>query len=681
MKKLVFLPVFLVCIFLLHFFTMDVHAQTSSGGAYAVFNSSNYTAVVQKNSAVIVPHPADGNVASLEALLTGTYSCRLETPNSKGMVVVQSGDQLITLNNKYYSCPRDKYNALLAKNIIPPPSSLSSFESMVIWVILWTLSTIANFFIFLLRNSSSLLVQMIGQGSFIENELVKEAWPFVQGIANLGFIFALLYIALATTLRLESVTTSVQRLLPKLLLGALLVNFSLVIGGVLIDASRLMMAIETNFLGSGEVTYKNLGVKLIEQSGIYNSVFTKSTGTFFNQDGEGVSVGRYDSWSFILQGIQSTMFIIFLAAGMVVIALGLFWRYIMLLLLLIASPLAYAALALPKTAPQFSAWWKNFIKWVVYGPTMLFILILITKVQASSIVQPLNVSGGDATDVTVTANTPMYQSLVSLIVVVALMFLAAKIAKSSSGMFADSFMGFMKKTGNAAIRNPKTALLLGSGGAAAPVVAGIAAAQYFGRGAANQVGDFNREVGSGIVKNARKGKLGGIAKFVAGVERDKDGKPKKDADPSGGLQLAGRVTGYSPTLNRRAEEIRTGTGDPINARELTNANLVARLDDASINAIANNAHPEQFTALVAALSKDKDGKISDEKAGVIVNNAVQKASAAGASQRDMGTIQGIASNAKLVGRLKDPAIEAIMTVNDNKTTENLFKSLATEKKE
>ncbi len=509
MKKLLiltFLPVSILVIF--HLFTPEVHAQISPG---AVFDASKYSAKTPISEAVAVPKPADGNIANLQRLLTTTYICTEETPD-QGFVMVRGSNQLISLGTKYYTCTRETYRALLANGVIPAPSTLSSFESTIIWMMLWTLSTIANFFIFILRNSASLLVQMIGQGSFIQNELVKQAWPFVQGIANLGFIFALLYIALATTLRLESVTASIQRLLPKLLFGALLVNFSLVIGGVCIDASRLVMAVETSFLGQGEVTYKNLGVKLIEQSGIYESVFTKSTGVFFNQEGEGVSVGRYNSWSLVLEGIQSTMFIIFLAAGMVVIALGLFWRYIMLLILLIASPLAYFAIALPKTAPYFSEWWKQFIKWVTYGPIMLFILILITRVQAASIVQPISSGGSAADNITDTANTPMYQSLVKLIVVVALMMLAAKFSKGSSGMFADAFMGFMKKTGNAAMRNPKTALIIGSGGAALPVALGLGAAQMAGRGLRNVGRDFSNTAVSNLkesknIKWARK-KLG-----------------------------------------------------------------------------------------------------------------------------------------------------------------------------
>ena len=98
----------------------------------------------------------------------------------------------------------------------------------------------------------SMLVTMLSQDKYITNPIVQGTWPFIQGIANLGFIIALLYIAFATTLRLDSVTTSVQRLLPKLLIAALLVNFSLVIGGLLIDVSRVIMAVEVGMVGIGQ---------------------------------------------------------------------------------------------------------------------------------------------------------------------------------------------------------------------------------------------------------------------------------------------------------------------------------------------------------------------------------------------------------------------------------------------
>src|SRR3989344_456504 len=81
---------------------------------------------------------------------------------------------------------------------------------------------------------------------------------------------------------------------------------------------------------------------------------------------------------------ENSVFLILLITGLGVIVINLFVRYIALLVLLMISPLAYLFLALPKTAPYAAQWWGMFIKWVLYGPIVLFFLVIIIKVQSVS---------------------------------------------------------------------------------------------------------------------------------------------------------------------------------------------------------------------------------------------------------------------------------------------------------
>jgi len=70
------------------------------------------------------------------------------------------------------------------------------------------------------------------------NPILETGWTIVRDVANLGFVLAIVIIAIATILRFEKY--GMQKLLPKLVAAAILVNFSLTIAGVLIDFSNVI---------------------------------------------------------------------------------------------------------------------------------------------------------------------------------------------------------------------------------------------------------------------------------------------------------------------------------------------------------------------------------------------------------------------------------------------------------
>ena len=105
---------------------------------------------------------------------------------------------------------------------------------------------------------------------FRSSGFVQAGWPFVQGLANIGFILALLLIALATVLRLD-IGGGVRRLLPRLLIAALLVNFSLLIGSLLIDMSRIVMAAFIFMVG--DINPRALGAGIIKETDLLKNAY------------------------------------------------------------------------------------------------------------------------------------------------------------------------------------------------------------------------------------------------------------------------------------------------------------------------------------------------------------------------------------------------------------------------
>lgn len=243
------------------------------------------------------------------------------------------------------------------------------FLEFLQWILLWT----TNLVVLGLYTFSIGLGYLLSATDFVTHPIVQRGWPFIQGIVNIGFFLALIFLAVMIVLRLEG-GLGVRRLLPRLLIAALLLNFSLVIGGVLIDISRVTMAIISE--GIVGTPPDRLGIKLLTSSGLYSAVYDTfdpfvSWKLKWKAGGvKGDMVGTLKVGMVLLLSV--VLFIAF-----IVIIVGFLIRYVMLLLLLVVSPVAYLGLALPQLERFSRMWWESFLKYVFYGPIALFTLALI----------------------------------------------------------------------------------------------------------------------------------------------------------------------------------------------------------------------------------------------------------------------------------------------------------------
>lgn len=472
---------------------------------------------------------------------------------------------------------------------------------------------------------SELFVPLLTEGVFIRSPIVQEGWPFVQGIANLGFIFALLYIALATTLRMESISTSIQRLLPKLLIGALLVNFSLVIGGLIIDFSRVVMAAEVRLIGGASVNSENFFDRVMQA--------TRSVSLITASTKAPVHIGS--DWDyvigFLMMRLRNVIFAGVLTIALLVISINLLVRYVALLILLIFSPFPYVALALPQTAGIFKQWWSLFLKWVFYGPIVLFFLVLLIKIQRIGFANTPQTAGG-----------AFVRELIHFSVVAALLFIGHSISKKAAGIGSDTIMGWAKK-------NPRTALVAAgamTGGLlpALGLIAGAGAARYGGRFAGRAVANAGRDVysfGKDSIKDIAK-KRGGLAKAIIAPPKRDDKGYLKDGESSFISDKLDKYIGPQGKKKDEANAAKTATAGPITA--------------------ANVDHPA-----ISAIKLKKDhviGSISNDK---IINIAEVS--------QNFGQVQSVVRSKAAVRKLSDDELntlqDAIRTnpaLSNNETT-------------
>ncbi|PIT98430.1 MAG: hypothetical protein COT71_00875 [Candidatus Andersenbacteria bacterium CG10_big_fil_rev_8_21_14_0_10_54_11] len=217
-----------------------------------------------------------------------------------------------------------------------------------------------------------LLLPLLQVDAFVYAPVVRAMWPIALGIANLSFMIALLVIALLTVLKIE--WGQAKKMLPRLFIGALLVNFSLVIAGAILDFSRVMMAALMLTLRPPGLGAGTLGEALVIGLGNLLSLDLIS-GAILNFL---VWLGVPASWviGYIIGAIALLLKLI-IALAVTRLLLKLIYRYLLLLFLLIVSPFPYLAHAFPgkRMEKLRDTWWNCFLKAVLAGPAFLLLLL------------------------------------------------------------------------------------------------------------------------------------------------------------------------------------------------------------------------------------------------------------------------------------------------------------------
>jgi hypothetical protein len=219
---------------------------------------------------------------------------------------------------------------------------------------------IAKFFLSLTLYALDFFLNLAAYNAFIDAPPVVVGWFMVRDLANMFFIVALLIIAFSTMLGLENYAW--KKSLVKLIAAAILINFSRLILGVLIDASQI---ITLTFLNAVEGA---AGGDLINMLKL-DQILSISTGTQnFGNDGLQIEL-LGGAVAAVIFSVMSLFTIGAYAALMLV-------RVLILWMLIILSPLAFVLSALPQTKSYASEFWGELTKYLIVGPMMAFFLWL-----------------------------------------------------------------------------------------------------------------------------------------------------------------------------------------------------------------------------------------------------------------------------------------------------------------
>lgn len=232
----------------------------------------------------------------------------------------------------------------------------------IIWVI-WLGPCIA-----ILQLEVWLLPIIAQYNKFTRETGVVVGWTALRDLANMFFILILLVIAFATILNIQKF--GYKTLLKRLVIMAILINFSMTIVGLLIDLSQVIM-----------LTF----VSAIKDVAAGNLVVAFGVSNIFEIDIHNIGSGIVDFISTIFLG-GLMMLVVTVVIGVFIAILCM--RIAKLWILIVVSPLAFLAYTFPTTEKYFSEWVQDLTKNLISGPSLAFFLWL-----AFTIVGRGNVNG------------------------------------------------------------------------------------------------------------------------------------------------------------------------------------------------------------------------------------------------------------------------------------------------
>lgn len=218
--------------------------------------------------------------------------------------------------------------------------------------------------------ASMLLELAFSLEKFTTAGVVKMGWGLTRDLVNLFFVLVLLVIAFATILRIESY--GAKQLLRNLIIIALLINFSLVICGAIIDSSQIV----THFFYDEVRGANGVGARIASALKIQKVSEINPEASAPEKIAAGLG-GVFMMIFSILMGI-----ILILAAALAV-GIGAFFlisRIIALWILIILAPIGWFCSILPGTKQYAKQWWNSFLKWVIFAPVYAFFVWLAVKI-------------------------------------------------------------------------------------------------------------------------------------------------------------------------------------------------------------------------------------------------------------------------------------------------------------
>ncbi|MCR4306384.1 MAG: hypothetical protein NUV42_00265, partial [Candidatus Yonathbacteria bacterium] len=310
----------------------------------------------------------------------------------------------------------------------------------------------------------------------------QNGWAVTRDLANMLFIFILLFIAIATILQISSY--GAKSLLARLIIIALLLNFSLFITRVVVDVSNVTARLFYNGISGGAATANVLDG---EKTALTASAFS---GKNFDAPPKSISVGlvasfnpqklisvdSFKEWADKGKGMGTLFFIylfataINLIAAWVLVSIAMLFvvRVAVIWFLMAVAPLAFIAMILPKTQSWASRWWGELFSKSFSIAVFLFFLWIIAAFTSSGFLT-------DTFKTAVSSDVGIFKIVVIMALQFGVLIVMLLVAKKVTVSMAGSIGGMSLNIGNKLAGGALGLLAGGVGGKVLRNTVGLAA--------------------------------------------------------------------------------------------------------------------------------------------------------------------------------------------------------------
>ncbi len=182
-----------------------------------------------------------------------------------------------------------------------------------------------------------------------KNNFITYAWTFVRDLCNASFIFILLYIAIMTVLN-NTAKADYRKLLPRVILVALVINFSLFFGRAIIDignaSARVLYSSDIVSIKNSDGTPGSISGALIDSFDPQNLI-QNGASNFNKSITNGKDGGEVSAISIIIITLMSIFMLFLLCKLFLELAFVFIGRIVGLWMQLILAPIAFIADAVP----------------------------------------------------------------------------------------------------------------------------------------------------------------------------------------------------------------------------------------------------------------------------------------------------------------------------------------------
>jgi hypothetical protein len=304
---------------------------------------------------------------------------------------------------------------------------------------------------------------------------ISTGWATVRDLANMAFLFLLIYIAFIVMFKAE--TSNTLRMLAAVVVVALLVNFSFFFTRVAIDAGNilavqfynaiqapLISATASNSTGSSAASVitsygsnggaKDLTASIMNALNVQSLTSNTSFQQFATQQPNAFGNAMYTLIALSLVYIATGIMFALLAGSFLFAGAKFMMRTVALMFLIVASPAAFVAAAVAKTKEGgtnwFSKWFTALIKFSAYPAIYLFMFFVLSEFMQGIAGGALfsGLFNGAATQGSAAMATSIASVAVRMGFIMAMMYLALSVSEmlvtegsQAAGAFQKKVMG------------------------------------------------------------------------------------------------------------------------------------------------------------------------------------------------------------------------------------------------